>query len=296
MVFIYREVTVSGANQGVEGSSGIINAMTDLLVDCGWSIEDDRRAQPGSTNTATTHKVVLVNNGGETGTYPNWYLTIVSGTSATQKANTVGLQVSTSYDIGAHTPAASGISHPTSTNPSSNRTFVCDSDGFNALFMSADKEGIALINNYEGIDRYQVYAGRVDSFLGPELEPYGIAVHTLLQPNPTVVTYGIVGNNPPQELSAGQDATTLTYLLTNAQQPSQNLGQEEASWVAVPIMWVVQDASPARKGAIGYFRNMFAVATDTAGVPFIGRATVSGTGQEFRIFSGSATSLALRAS
>jgi hypothetical protein len=161
--------------------------------------------------------------------------------------------------------------------------------------MAADKEGIALINNYEGIDRYQVYAGRVDSFLGPELEPYGVAVHTILQPNAVVVTYGIVGN-PPQELSAGQDSTTLTYLQTNLQQPRQNLGQVEASWVAVPIMWVVQDSSPARKGAIGYFRNMFAMAVDTAGVPFIGRAAVSGTGQEFRVFSGSASSLALRAS
>jgi hypothetical protein len=161
--------------------------------------------------------------------------------------------------------------------------------------MSADKEGIAMITNYEGQDRYQVYAGRVDSFLGPELEPYGIAVHTLLQPNPTVVTYGIVGN-PPQELSAAQDATTLTYLQTNLQQPRQNLGQDEASWVAVPIMFVVQDSSPARKGAIGYFRNMFAMPVETAGVPWIGRATVSGTGQEFRVFSGTASSLALRAS
>jgi hypothetical protein len=295
MVFIYREVTVSGANEGVEGSSGIINAMTDLLVDCGWSIEDDRRAQPGSSNSTTTHKVVLVNNGGETGTNPNWYLTIVSGTTTTINSNTVGLQVSTSYDVSAHFPFASGVAHPSSTNPATNRTFLCDSNGFTALFMSADKEGIAMVTNYEGSDRYQVYAGRVDSFLGPELEPYGIAVNTLLQPNPTVVTYGIVGN-PPQELSAAQDSTTLTYLQTNAQQPRQNLGQDEASWTAVPIMWVVQDSSPARKGAIGYFRNMFAMAVETAGVPFIGRATVSGTGQEFRVFSGTATSIALRAS
>jgi hypothetical protein len=295
MVFIYREVTVSGGNAGVEGSSGIIDEITDLLVDCGWSIEDDRRSQPSSTNSTTTMKVVLVNNGGESGTDPNWYLTVVSGSSATQKSNQVSFQVSTSYDVSAHFPFASGISHPTTTNPASNRIMTCDSNGFNALFMSADKEGIALINNFGGLERQQVYMGRVDNFLGPELEPYGIAATVTNQPNPTMVVYGIVGN-PPEELSAAQDSLSLTYLMLLAQQPRQNLGNDEASWTAVPIMWMVDDGAPARKGAIGYFRNMFCMGPASAGVPFIGRATVAGTGQEFRVFSGTGQSIALRAS
>ncbi len=295
MVFIYREVTVSGANEGIEGSSGVINEITDLLVDCGWSIEDDRRAQPSSTNSTTTHKVVLVNNGGESGTDPNWYLTVVSGSNATQLGNQVSFQVSTSYDVSAHFPFASGIAHPATTNPASNRIMTVDSDGYNALFMSADKEGIALMNNFQGIQLQQVYMGKVDPFLGPELEPYGVAAHTLSLPNPTMVVFGIVGN-PPQELSAAQDSTSLTYLQLTAQQPRQNLGNDEAVWTALPITWMVDDGAPVRKGAIGYFRNMFCMVGAAGGVPFIGKAVVSGTGQEFRVFSGSAQSVALRAS
>lgn len=60
MPFAFREVTISGILQTVEGTSAALNVITDVMVnEMGWILEDDRRAQAGSSNVTLTHKVVF---------------------------------------------------------------------------------------------------------------------------------------------------------------------------------------------------------------------------------------------
>ena len=109
MTFVYNEVTISGGHEGELGTSGVLNAITDAMVSAGWSLVDDRRAQAGSATLSLTHKVVLSSNGGESGTSPDIYLTITSGTAAATTASTLGMQISGAYDVGSHAVPASGV-------------------------------------------------------------------------------------------------------------------------------------------------------------------------------------------
>jgi hypothetical protein len=296
MAFLFREVTVSGGNQALEGTSGVVNAITDFLTDIGFSIEDDRRSQPGNANDTLTHKVVFNSNGGETGLRPNWYLQVSSGTAAAVNANNIGFNASTAYDVGTHNVPASGIEVATGAL-STWRSLVTDSDGYNAMFMAGDKDGFVLVLNQNGDITQVANMGRVNTFLDEDLEPYGLLCRTSTTTAiNTTDARGIVGNNPPQPLTTAQDASIGVYALAVANEPRINLGNAEALFTALPYVWLVNDASPVRKGAIGYIPHVFAGASDTAGVPFIGKAVVSGTGQEFRVFSNISTSLYLRAS
>jgi hypothetical protein len=296
MSFVFRELTVSGSNQGVEGTSGVINAITDAMTTAGWAIEDDRRSQAGSTSLVTTHKIVLKSDGGELGTSPNWYLTLTSGTSSTQGLNDIGTQISTAYDVGAHDVSASGIKNPDTGTLSSLTKLVTDSDGYNALWIAADKDVVVIVNNYVGTSFSAFYAGKAVNFLDEDKEPYGVM--TRIVANHAWAGSGAVGivGNPPENITTGSDGYILYYAFAATNEPRVGLGNPEALFTAVPWLWVVNDASPLRKGAIGYLKHCYSGAPNTAGVPFIGKAVVSETGQEFRVFAGAAASFYLRAS
>jgi hypothetical protein len=290
MVFSYNEVTISGGNAGIVGASSVLDAVADTMVAAGWVIDDDRRSQAGSSVLANTHKIVLRNEGGESGTSPNIYVTLTSGNSAAQNAATVGMQVSGAYDNVSHTVPASGVKNPNTTTLSQLRTFSVDADGYNRLWIAADKDQVALVNNHSGSVTPVVFLGRIHKYLDDELEPYGAIVFSPGSMTPVSNNaLGIVGNNPPETITTSSDGDTVTIALTSAQEPRQGLGNQEAIFTANPILWTVDDASPVRKGVIGQIRHVWAGANQNAGLPPFGTAVVSGTGQEFAVFGGSTT-------
>lgn len=290
MTFVYREVTVSGGNEGVVGAAGVLNAMTAAFVDAGWVIDDDRRSQAGSSTLANTHKVVLVNNGGESGTSPNLYVTLTSGISASQNQSVVGMQISTAYDNVSHTVPGSGIKYPDTTILGQLRTLSVDADGYNRLWIASDKDQMTLAGNHSGNVTPILYLGRIHKYLDDDLEPYGAIIFSPGSMTPVSNNaLGIVGNNPPQSITTSSDGDTTTISLTNTQEPRQGLGNKEAIFTANPILWYIDDASPVRKGIIGQIRHVWAGANQNAGLPPFGQAVVSGTGQEFAVFGGSQT-------
>lgn len=298
MVFSFKQVTISGGNQGVEGTSGVINAITDVLVnEVGWLIEDDRRSQPGSNSPATTHKIVFNSNGGETGTSPNWFLTLTSGTRSSIGLDTIATQISTAYDVGTHLIPASGVGVINNTNLAFFRTFSTDSDGYNQLFIAADKDGVAIFNNHRANSWGIFLAGKAITPFDASFEPYGVYLHTSTAPNVVGTDWlGIVGN-PPSAVDSINDGSVLNFNTGAAQEPRTNLGNSEPVFTATPLVWSISDASPAQKGTgtIGFARHIFSMPTSTIGIPFIGKMLVPGTGQEFIVF-GDSISIALRAS
>lgn len=290
MVFVYNEVTVSGGNEGVVGAAGVINALADTLVAAGWSIDDDRRDQAGSASLTTTHKIVFVNDGGEEGTHPNIYITLTSGTSASQNQTVVGMQISGAYDNVSHTVPASGVKHPDTTTLFQLRTFNVDPDGYNRLWMAADKDQITFVNNYAGDQLPLVMIGRVHKFLDDDLEPYGAVIFSPGSMAPVSNgALGLVGNNPVETITAISDGDMRAMTFSVAAEPRAGLGNSEAIFTATPPLWTIDDASPLRKGAIGHPRHCFVGASQTAGLPPFGTAVVSGTGQEFAVFGGNNT-------
>lgn len=294
MTFVYKEVTVSGGNIDEHGVSGVLNAITDQLVTAGWSIVDDRRSQNGSATLSLTHKVVLVSNNGESGSSPNVYFTLTSGTAAATTATTLGMQVSGAYDVGAHAVPASGVKSPNTTTLSQLRTFSCDPDGYNRLWMSADQDAISFVINYQGNIYYTIDMGRGDNFLDESLEPYGVYLSTVgLITSLATSVYGLMGNNPAQPINATNDSQFLSYTYAASNQPGRGLGSNEPRWAAMPIAWVATNTSPVQQGWIGYVKHRFSGASDVEGIPTVGEAVDINTGKEFKVF-GDASSFYLR--
>jgi len=296
VVFSFKQVTISGANEGVEGTSAVINAITDVLVnEVGWLIEDDRRNQAGSTLVANTHKIVFNSNGGESGSDPNWYLTLISGSGVATANDNLRVQVSTAYNVSTHLIPASGVGVINSTNVTSLTTTRTDSDGYNLLFVAADKDGIAIFNNFGGTFWGVLMAGKAITPFDASFEPYGVYLHTSTVPNVIGTDWrGIVGN-PPSVADAANDGVTLNLNIAASQEPRSGLGNSEAIFTALPIVWSINDVSPAQKGTIGFVRHIFSLPNSSIGIPFIGKMVVPGTAQEFIVF-GDSISIALRAS
>lgn len=296
MSFVFKELTVSGANQGVEGTSFVINEIVDAMTTAGWSIEDDRRSQAGTTNTTTTHKVVMINNGGETGQDANIYITLVSGNSATLNSNLFGAQLHTAYDVNNHLVPAGGIKNPDTTTSSLLKTTATDSNGYTNLWVAVDKDAMIVMTNSVSTVDSILAIGRSQRFMEASAEPYGAYIYTAASFTiNTTNAAGIVGNNPPQNLISAEGEFLITTLATTTQ-PRTGLGQSEAVWSALPVLFVADDASPIRKGVIGYVRHIFTGTTQLGGLPRVGKLIVSQTGQEFRVFGQSPNSTFLRAS
>ncbi|MBD3260423.1 MAG: hypothetical protein GF334_01875 [Candidatus Altiarchaeales archaeon] len=260
-------------------------------------MEDDRRTQAGSTTLADTHKVVLNSNGGESGTSPNWFLTLVSGTGSSPGDDNISVQIATAYDSGTHAVPASGVANVDTTSVSSLDDFDTDSDGYNALFIAADKDSVSVFNNHEGDSWGILCVGKPVSFFDEDFEPYSLYIKTDINVDITGNSWlGIVGN-PPETITNNGDGAVLTYTnLTDNNEPRRNLGNNRNIFTGVPLLWAIDDASPSRKGAMGFVRHVFGASVDSAGIPLIGKLINEGTGQEFICFSSTNLSIFLRAS
>ena len=285
MPFSFREVTVSGHRVDTEGTSAGINEIVDVLVnEMGWTMEDDRRAQAGNASVALTHKVVLNSNGGE-GSHPNWFLTLTSGTAAGAGADTIGMQIHSSYDVGTNTTAASGVAAPIS-----NAVFTIntDSDGAYRMWVSGDKNGVNIITQRHGGDFAWVTAGRGRHFLDDSLEPFGLYIHASTALVPNLTSARGIANNPPEAFVNANEMEFLVYGVNNLHEPRTNLGNSEAVWSVLPVLFVARDTSPVRKGAIG-FTNFFAAVDDVTGVLSTAEYLDPNTGRSYVFFGGTHT-------
>lgn len=294
MTFVYNEVTISGGNEGELGVTGILNAVTDTMVSAGWVLVDDRRSQAGSATLSLTHKVVLSSNGGESGTSPDIYITLTSGTAAATTATTIGMQISGAYDVGTHAVPASGVKSPDTTTLSALQTFSVDPDGYNRLWMAADQDAFVFVVNYAGDSYQQVHAGKGLNFLDETLEPYGayLSLNGSITSTPSSV-YGLLGNNPVQVINSTNDTSFVSYTFAASNQPTTGLGNTEPLFAAMPVAWIALNPSPVQKGWIGYVKHCFAGASKTEGLPTVGEAEDINTGKQFKVFS-STTSMFMR--
>ena len=280
MSFAFREVTISGSKAGVEGTSQVLNEITDVLVnEMGWVLEDDRRTQAGSADITLTHKVVFNSNTGESGQESNWYFTLTSGTGASVGSNIIGFQMTTSYDIGTHDTSSSGVETPTL--HSSPATITVDSDGIFNLWVSGDKDGVVIVNNREN-SYGALMVGKAKTFLDSTFEPFGLYVVSavgstfLTTPN----ARSIVGN-PPEAIINNSESEVLGITMGVSNEPRAGLGNSDAIFTLLPMVLTVDDISPSRKGFIGLVRNAWKVAPTSAGWIKESVITISGSGQTY---------------
>ena len=292
MTFAYRQVTISGHRNGTEGTSKALNEIVDVMVNgMGWVLEDDRRTQAGNASIITTHKVALRSNLGESGNQPQWHVVLTSGTAAAVLDNLIGCQISTAYDTAAHDVPATGVEAPADHTSQSLGT---DADGQFILWISGNKDGVVLVTQEQGQFNWLTF-GRSQHFLGNNLEPYGIYVVGAATPNPNSTQAPSIAGEPPQTFTTAE-AGFLDYALATTNQPQYNLGEREAIFTALPLIHMVNDASPVRKGAIGICSNFWSAVNENAGIISPTEFTVSGTTERYLGFGTAAATLLIRKS
>ncbi len=293
MSFSFREVTISGLRNDTEGTSQAINEITDVLVnEMGWVLEDDRRTQAGNSDVTLTHKVVFKNDTGESGTDSNWYFTITSGTTASLNQNTLGFQMHSAYDVGTHDTAATGVENPVL---HSTLTLATDSNGNFNLWVSGDKDSVVFVTNQ--INTYgHMTVGKSKGFLDDTIEPFGLYIAGVANTTATSTQVRSIVSNPPIALANANEGEFLSIALTTTNEPRQGLGQDEAIFTFFPMVHMVDDASPVRKGAIGMVRNMWVGVSSNAGWIKESLITISGSSQTYLGFPETTNSLVIRRS
>jgi hypothetical protein len=293
MAFAFRQVTISGHRNGVEGMSQAINEIVDVMTNqMGWVLEDDRRAQAGNASIVNTHKVALHSNKGESNDQPTWHVVITSGTSATAPSDLLGFQISTAYDVAAHDVPGTGVETPTDHTII---TLTGDSDGPFILWISGDKDGVILVTEYQQAHTSVVF-GRSQHFLSNSFEPYGIYLHSAASTIASTTAVRSICGEPPQAFINTNEGEFLAYGLASTNQPQYNLGETEAIYTALPLIHMVDDQSPVRKGAIGICSNFWAAGPVTAGILKPMELIVSGTTNRYLVFGDTADSLVIRKS
>lgn len=293
MPFSFREVTISGLRQDTEGTSAALNTITDVLVnEMGWGLEDDRRTQPGNANVTLTHKVVFKNNNGESGNDVNWFITLTSGTALATDSNLIGSQIHSLYDVSIHDTATSGVETPLShvTN-----TFNTDSNGNFKMWISGDKDAVVIITQVLNNFSFMTF-GKSKGFLGPNIEPYGIYLHSIASTIPTTTSVKSIVSNPPIAMQNANEGEFLSISTLTNNQPRINLGQQDPIFTFFPMVHTVDDGSPIRKGAIGLVRNAWAGIGANVGWLRPSLITVSGSIQTYLGFPDTSTALVIRRS
>lgn len=300
MVFQYREVVVSGTQEGVEGVSAALEEISTFMQDCGWTLIDDRSSQPGTANASTHMKYVFSSNG-EEGNYPTFFVSMYSGTSAAVNSNLITTDCHTAYDLGANNVPASGIrttAGAVTTVPNTLTSLAVRSQDDNMqLFMSGDSEMIHIvsrreISNSTTTTMDSISLGRFNSFMSVEENPYPMIVNgnssTAVATVSTTAPRSI-GGQPPRGFVNNNETTVATYstqaYADNAQPYSINA--VDSIFFAFPLMVIYNDTtSPGFKGAAGTIRGGW-LGADSTRLLNLSILTASGTfgAQEYRSFT-----------
>ncbi len=291
MPFAFREVTVSGILQTVEGTSAALNEITDVMVnEMGWILEDDRRAQAGSSNVTLTHKVVFNSDGGELGNSANWYLTMTSGTSATTQQNTIGLQIHSAYDVGTHDTAATGVETPLA---HTSLTLPTDSNGIFNLWISGTKDSVIMVTNTLNVHAH-AFIGKSKSFLSTDFEPYGLHISASNNVGLATTAARSIIANPPVALQNTSEGELLAITITANNEPRAGLGQVAPIFTFLPLVHSADDTSPTRRGMIGLAQNAWVGVNQTVGWLRETVVTITGSNQTYLAFPDNTSALVMR--
>ncbi|MBD3260424.1 MAG: hypothetical protein GF334_01880 [Candidatus Altiarchaeales archaeon] len=268
MVFTFRQVIVSGTQEGVEGVSAALQELNTFMQDAGWSLVDDRSAEPGTNIDSTHHKIVWSSNG-EQGNYPTFFVTAYSGTGTPTDSSRISIDVHSAYDVGTHTFPASGVrsasTNLTGIGSTQSAVQVRSQDDNTELYISGDSEMVALvtrktIDNSAGTTMDSICFGRFNSFMSVNENPYPLLVNGDSTVGGGVVTTNFnsvrgIGGNPPAGFNQNNDMEVLAHQFTSNQQP-YDLGSANDVWVALPFLVTYDDTSPIpRSGIAGTVRN-----------------------------------------
>lgn len=274
MVFKYKKVTVSGLPEGLEGVSEGLREISTFMQEAGWTLEDDRSAEPGTAVDATHMKYVFSSNGEESN-YPTFYFTLFSGTAATVNSNSISVSAHTAYDVGSHVVPSSGVKSVSGELPTVQRTFqVRSQDDNTEITMSGDSEMVHIItarvnSNNIATTMSNTYFGRFNSFLSLEDNPFPlIHVNTNVNTIRTIASFrdlNGIGGNPP--LSFGGDSemivTISSPLIPDTAIP-YNVGTATSIFLAQPLL-VSYISTPLNvKGIAGTIRNGWQSADGTS--------------------------------
>jgi len=254
MSFAFREVVISGSRPDTEGSARGIQELTTAMETMGWTIHDDRTAQP-----SPNHKMVLYNNQGEDATASGIYMVLTSGTN-----DEIGVQVSTGWNASTH--VLEGVYSPLTAGPTSIQT---DEDATYMMWVAGDKDAIAVFTKTEDIYTGLV-AGRAVPFMDTDYEPYGVYVRESFPNSPVIPAtspvYGLVGTTPTAITTSNQASIIFPGTFGTADEPRTALQHdwEDVVFTALPMIFMV-DIDNDNKGAIGFVKHLwyFLTATNT---------------------------------
>ena len=299
MVYLYRRVLISGTEEGVEGVSAGLAAISTFMQDCGWNLYDDRSAQPGSS-LDTTHMKYVFSSNGEEGNYPTYFMTLTSGSTASPNSNLMYMSISTAYDLGTHTTATSGVdTRSLLTNADTNgdgRFQIMSQSDNTEIYMAGDSEMVHLISRKETDNNStntmdNVYFGRFNSFFTVDENPYPLIVFGVPGNTISAVTTTFprgVWGNPPESSSIRGHVSTVAPTQITTSDPSQpyDMGVDSI-FIAVPIaVYYIGSASSPPQAVAGTVRNGW-VGADRTRLLNLSILTASGSGgaQEYITFT-----------
>ena len=268
--FAFYETVVSGSRIDTHGVSQGILAIATGMQSMGWSIYDDQLTDPSDS------RIVMYNEEGET-TSSGIYLVVASGSTSS-----IYFQIANSWDAGVH--QADDLITPTVV---SSIPLPVTHDTSWVLWTSGDKDSVTIVNKVENV-YYHIIAGRGENFLGPDLEPYGVYLKEGGEGTPGATDVrGIVGN-PPQTLLIQNEGEFLVYPIAASNSPRTGLQGDEEDVIlsALPLLFVVDDTSPLRKGAISIVKNVWNMRGTDIGVMSEMVFTVEGSSEEYMAFAG----------
>lgn len=282
MPFYYKEVTVSGATAGLEGTSLLIQEIKDALVnEMGWNLTEDRSAEAG-----TGHKVILQSNG-ESGTDSTFYLVLTSGTT-----DEIGIQSATFWDTGTHT-VGSGVASPAN---DTTVTLETDEDADYTAWISGDRDSVVLLTlvstSYDA-----TYAGRIIQFTDPTQDHF--PVYTVGGATASVDPL----TNNSNATHSFKDGTTIivgtrgswegfyTSPLGTDSSPTNIFGQTEA-YIALPIFVGVRDTINDFRSIRGVAANVWTtIGPNATGSTLTQQDEIlAGDGKTYQVFFDSAAS------
>ncbi len=291
MTFAFRETTVSGLLLNVEGTSKYIKVIEDVLInDMGWALAEDSTALAGAN-----HKLILHNNGGESGSDPNYYLILTSGTT-----NEIGLQIATAWTVGSPGSVPGSGVGPAPTNTTT-MTLETDEDGLFIGWIVGDKDAVnfvtRIVTTANSTDYDLSCVGRCLQFHDETLEPYSVylfgsaSASTIVES--TNVT-GLVGNNPVIALGNSADGEIQFYAHSTVSEPwslDETPGAVEKNFTAMPYLWNADDT--VNKGSMGLLRHIWSI--NATGLPDETIMQDRTTNDEYIVFNtGSIRSFILR--
>ena len=299
MPFSFRQVTISGATEGNEGTIMFVRELKNFMEEAGWTTTEDRTTEPGHVDGNTN---IVMQSNGESGDYPTFYMVAVSGGSATAGQDYTYFRMTTAWDTAAHTMPASGVATNSFTTTMARLNTLSQEDY--EVWMSGDAEALAIVTRQSPSTYDSVCIGRANSFMTTADNPFPLyllsgSTSAVLIEDTTGASTRLIGGNPPFAFDSGNNTKTYQYTgISNNNQPYK-VGAADSIFLALPAFLVYTEDIPSKQGILGTIRNAWRGAGTASDMYMEGILTASGTSgvQTYQAFTVSTTtSLIIRRS